>query len=217
MEEAERARLKSELRRLHEKKNVQTRNVNFHLLFLIVLLLIAIVGATFYFFWKYNNTVSESKGFSQAKSVIESDLSTCRITLDKSIEQMDELLEDFNISSSSMASLRGLYTNVSNLKEKLATDLSNTQTSLSTCQTDLVSSRDELNDAIAELNTFTTQYNQKVLELQAVKKDNEALKGNVTALKNSVKSLEITLARVQEDLRDLQDCVDANANCTACQ
>lgn len=208
MEEAERAKLKEELHKLRERRAQAKHSVNLYLLIIIVSLLLALAGATVYFFWKHTNILEENKKVSQETQSLNTKYTKCQADLGTAASRVSEIEEQFNISSESRDTLNQLYSNLSNLKAQIEADLSNTQTSLGTCTGDLQESKSDLADAIDEMNNYITLYNQKLQELSVANTQ-------VTDLRRNASRCETLRADLQGELDDLRDCVDSN-NCTAC-
>jgi len=208
MDEVEKTKLKRELRKLHKKKGGSKHSVNFYLLLIIIVLLSAMVVEVFYFVWRYDAVSEESTDFVEAKREVEGQLNQCQTDLLKTIDQINILSEDLNISSASRSSLNELYEDLSDIRTQLETNLSNVESSLGTCRLELQEYSDELAAAISDLNDYISQYNQKVLELQTAITE-------ISDLETELESCETLKNELSGDLGQLEDCVDDN-NCTAC-
>lgn len=210
--EIQKAKLKRELREMVQKKKGgaprHRHNVNFYLLLLIVVLLVALVAATFYFLWKYESIAGEKDDFAGMKNTLENQLAQCSSNLDRAAEQVEAMAADLNISAASRESLNMLYLNLSNVKSRLESELTNMEASLASCRLELQEASDELAEAINELNEYIAQYNKKVAELQT------AL-GKIAGLEDELDECEDLNIALASQLHQLEECVEEN-NCTAC-
>jgi len=208
MNDSDKTRLKEELHKLREKRAQAKHSVNLYLLVIIVALLLALAGATVYFFWKHATILEENRAVSQETQSVNNKYAKCYADLGSAESRANEIEEQFNTSAESRDSLNQLYSNLSNRNAQTEEDLSNTQTSLGSCTGNLRQSESDLADSIDEMNNYITLYNQKKQELSIA----NVL---VTDLRRNVSRSETLRANLQGELEDLRDCVDYY-NCTQC-
>jgi len=208
MDEGDKAKLKRELRKLHSKKPEPEHSVNFYLLVIIVVLLVALVATALYSFWKYDSAIEENAGFVRARSMMEDQLKLCEVEINSAKQELTDLNNELNISSASRTSLNDLYVDLSNLRSQLENDLTGAQGSLSECNLQLQEYADNLNAAIDELNDYILLYNQKSSEVSG-------LNTKISDLEDDLDASEILRLRLVDDVDDLEDCI-VDYNCTQC-
>lgn len=210
MEETDKAKLRRELRRLHKKKGVRQHSVNFNLLMIILVLIAAMITATFYFYIKYDELDDRGEQIVEVNEEMEDSYRRCQQDLRSSLDMLENLNSQLNTSSASRSSLNELYIDLENTKSRLESNLSNAKDSLSTCRLELQEYADELEDAMDTVNDYIEQYNLKAQELVTAQ-------GIINSLEDQIEDYTRINNRLSDDLDDLQSCVDREENCSACR
>jgi chromosome segregation ATPase len=208
MKQAEKAKLRRELKKLGREKPGKLHSVNLYLIIMVAALAAALVVATLLFYWKHDSLIDANKGSVKARSVVDQKLDECESDLGVTIKQMEAMAEQLNLSSETRENLNDLYTNVSNIKERLEADLSNTKLGLEECNMELQEYANELKDAIDELNDYINQYNAKVQELQTALNELEETENRLSTCISEKSD-------ITNDYNDIVDCV-RDHNCSSC-
>lgn len=200
MEKAKSARLKRELKRIQQKQGKGRTNVNLKLLFLILAVLVSFVLFAFLFRSQYEGL---SAGYDEQRSrliTMTNRYQDCVDSQSSSRGQLSEIMGNLNISQRREEALGEQYINLTNLKQQLATDLSNTQTNLITCQGDLATKALQLSQALEDVRVCEGLYNRKAQELSVAN-------ARVATLEKDMEGLEERILELGEQIEDIEDCL----------
>jgi len=179
-------RIKRELRRMETQGRPGKTNLNLKLLALIILVIVAMVFATFFFRWEYGGLSDEYKDKVNENLVLRDERDSARTVARDKNEELNEILETLNISQARETALGERYINLTNLREQIETDLENTQTTLTMCQGQLISKASELSEALNDLEYYTDLYNRKAAELQNVRNQLAIVSNNLDTCEEKV-------------------------------
>jgi chromosome segregation ATPase len=203
MDKARSARLKRELKHIQQKQGKGRTNVNFKLLFLVLVVLVSFVVFAFLFRSQYEEL---SSGYGEQHSrviTMTNKYQECVDAESSSQGQLSEILANLNISQQRETALGEQYVNVTNVKQQLATDLSNTQDNLITCQGDLATKASQLYQALDDVKVCDALYNRKAQELSVAS-------ARVTTLESDKVDLEGMVAGFEEQIDDIENCLYNN-------
>jgi chromosome segregation ATPase len=132
------------------------KNVNLLLLLLVVLVVAAFAGLSSYYQETYKNISTSYKIKTEELRVVVGNLSE----QEKALSKMQKELE---LRTSDKAKFEAMYSNLSDLKEKLKKELANTRDELESTKVDLANTQSQLTSALTQIDAL----NAEVTDLKA--------------------------------------------------
>ena len=158
--------MKKEIFKKHE--GYMKKNVNYFLLFLIILLIASFVVFTIYYKSTYQGL---SKTFFGLKSTYE----TTAEELSLRRAQLNATLREFETKSAREESLSGKYADIRDVNAQLTGDLATTRKELADAKTELANTKSELESKKAQLITLQDEVSSLKSTIDNLKEDVDSI------------------------------------------
>lgn len=164
------------------------KNINFVLLFIIMIIIGSFVALTTYYQTTYKNlTISYGEKVD--------DLQTISRNLLSNQQRLNETYSQLQVKQQDVSKFDALYSNLTNENKRLGTELSSTKSDLTKTKSDLGSAQDKLYSTETKLASTQQELNDAKLKIISLQADVSYYKSQISSLQSQINSLKQQLGQ----------------------